>query len=141
MSILLSLITLGSTVVFNNIVNLSIAGLYPSYWLSCTLLLWRRLQPQAIRPYDPNVLRVNPKNLFWGPWRIPGLFGVLNNLFASCYLLLVWFWAFWPPATSVDPQSMNYSVLTFGGTVLLSVIWYLLRGNKVYQGPVMEVEL
>ena len=138
---LLSLITLGSTVAFNNIVNLSVAGLYPSYWLSCALLLWRRLQPKGIQPHEPSVTKVGPGSLFWGPWRIPGMFGILNNIFACCYLLLLWFWAFWPPATPVTPASMNYSVLTFGVAVLFAVAWYFVRGKLVYNGPVREVEL
>ncbi|KAH9908357.1 amino acid/polyamine transporter I [Xylariomycetidae sp. FL2044] len=139
-SVLLSLITLGSSVAFNNIVNLSIAGLYPSYWISCALLLWRRLQPGGIQPYDPQATKVGPGNLHWGPWRVPGIFGVINNVFACCYLILLWFWAFWPPSTPVTPESMNYSVLTFGGTVSLAIIWYLVRGRQFYNGPVVEVE-
>ncbi|KAK6820936.1 amino acid transporter [Apiospora arundinis] len=78
-SVLLSLITLGSSVAFNNIVNLSIR--------------------EGIKPYDAEVSRVGPGNLHWGPWRIPGIVGVLNNVFACAYLLLLCFWAFWPPAT------------------------------------------
>ncbi|KAI1073897.1 putative GABA permease [Whalleya microplaca] len=140
-SVLLSLIILGSSVAFNNIVDLSIAGLYSSYLLSCALLLWRRLQSQGIKPYSSEVRRVGPHNLHWGPWRIPGVLGVLNNAFACMYLLLVWFWAFWPPVTPVVPETMNFSVLTFGATALFAVVWYFLQGKKEYEGPVVEVEL
>ncbi|KAI1457798.1 putative GABA permease [Annulohypoxylon moriforme] len=140
-SVLLSLITLGSSVAFSNIVNLSIAGLYSSYLLSCALLLWRRTQAQGIKPYDSNISRVGPGNLHWGPWRIPGALGVLNNVFACMYLLLLWFWAFWPPETPVTPQNMNFNVLTFGAVVLFAVAWYIVYGRKVYIGPIVEVEL
>ncbi|OTA98391.1 hypothetical protein M426DRAFT_17454 [Hypoxylon sp. CI-4A] len=140
-SVLLSLIILGSSVAFNNIVNLSVVGIYSSYLLSCALLLWRRLQPGGIMPYNPNVVRVGLKSLHWGPWCIPGLMGVLNNAFACIYLLVLWFWAFWPPATPVEPANMNFSILTFGAMVLFAVGWYFLQGRKEYQGPVVEAEL
>ncbi|KAG9236192.1 putative GABA permease [Amylocarpus encephaloides] len=140
-SVLLSLIILGSSVAFNNIVNLSIAGLYSSYLLSCALLLWRRLQPQGIKPFNSRVAKVGPDNLHWGPWQIPGWLGVLNNVFACVYLFVLWFWSFWPPFLPVVPETMNFSILTFGGTALFAVLWYVLHGKKKYQGPIVEVEL
>ncbi|KAI1391129.1 putative GABA permease [Hypoxylon trugodes] len=139
-SLLLSLIILGSSVAFNNIVNLSVVGLYSSYLISCSLLLWRRLQPQSISPYDPDIVRVGPNNLHWGPWRIPGVLGILNNAFACIYLFVLWFWAFWPPATPVDAQEMNFSVLTFGFVALFAVIWHFVQGKKEYKGPIVEID-
>ncbi|OTA92037.1 hypothetical protein M434DRAFT_75192 [Hypoxylon sp. CO27-5] len=140
-SLLLSLIILGSSVAFNNIVNLSVVGLYSSYLLSCGLLLWRRLQPGCILPYDPHITMVGPKSLHWGPWRIPGIAGIVNNVFACIYLFVLLFWAFWPPATPVVAQNMNFSILTFGFMVLFAVIWYFIQGRKEYKGPIVEVEL
>ncbi|KAI0120315.1 amino acid/polyamine transporter I [Hypoxylon sp. NC0597] len=140
-SLLLSLIILGSSVAFNNIVNLSVVGLYSSYLLCCGLLLWRRLQPRCILPYDPHITMVGPKSLHWGPWHIPGVVGIINNVFACVYLFVFWFWAFWPPATPVVAENMNFSILTFGFMVLFAVIWYLLQGRKEYKGPIVEVEL
>ena len=84
---------------------------------------------------------VGPGNLQWGPWRIPGILGVLNNIFACLYLILLWFWAFWPPETPVAPSTMNFSVLMFGGVALFAVIWYMVAGKKQYTGPVIEVEI
>ncbi|KAI0539934.1 putative GABA permease [Xylaria digitata] len=140
-SVLLSLIILGSSVAFNNIVNLSIAGLYSSYFLCCSLLLWRRIQPGSIKPYSQDVAKVGPGNLHWGPWHVPGFLGIANNLFACVYLFVLWFWAFWPPVTPVTPETMNFSVLTFGATILGAIIWYFVRGKKEYKGPIVEVEM
>ncbi|KAK4209727.1 amino acid/polyamine transporter I [Rhypophila decipiens] len=141
-SVLLSLITLGSTVAFNNIVNLSVAGLYASYLLSCGLLLWRRLiTVGGIQPYNTaGGSLIGPGKLQWGPWRIPGILGVANNIFACCFLLLLWVWAFFPPSTPVTPETMNFSVLTFGAVVLFAVVWYFVQGRKEYKGPVVEIE-
>ncbi|EDN97926.1 hypothetical protein SS1G_12781 [Sclerotinia sclerotiorum 1980 UF-70] len=88
-SILLSLIILGSGVAFNNIVNLSIAGLYSSYLVCCGMLLWRRLQSRKIKAYDPRIIIYGADDLHWGPWRIPGILGVVNNLFACILVMCV----------------------------------------------------
>ncbi|KAI0403900.1 putative GABA permease [Xylaria palmicola] len=140
-SVLLSLIVLGSSVAFSNIVNLSIAGLYSSYLLCCALLLWRRLQPNGIKPHSSEARKIGPGKLYWGPWHLPGILGTLNNLFACMYLVFLWFWSFWPPVTPVVPETVNFNVLTFGATTLFAVAWYFFRGKKGYHGPVVEVEL
>lgn len=58
---LLSLIALGSYVAFSNVVNLSIGGLYASYFIVCSLLLWRRLQ--GVSPYDARAAMPGPDTL------------------------------------------------------------------------------
>jgi choline transport protein len=137
--VLLSFINLGSSVAFANIVNLSIGGLYALYFIVCSLLLWRRLQ--GINPYDPRAAMIGPESLQWGPWKVPGVFGVANNLFACVYLFVLWFFSFWPGSVDVNAQSMNFSSVTFGGIVLFAVVWYFVRGRKLYNGPVVEVDL
>ncbi|KAI4688979.1 hypothetical protein J4E81_007696 [Alternaria sp. BMP 2799] len=138
-SVLLSFIALGSFVAFSNIVNLSIGGLYASYFIVCVLLLWRRLK--GISPYNSRAAMVGPETLQWGPWRVPGVLGVANNIFACIYLFVMWFFSFWPGSVEVNAQSMNFSSVTFGGTVLFAVIWYFVRGRKTYVGPIVEVVL
>lgn len=136
---LLSLIVLGSYIAFNNIISLSVAGLYSSYLLSCGLLLWRRLNGK-IKPHNDNVSIVRSGNLHWGPWRLAEPFGIINNLFACFYLVLLLFWSFWPPAPPLKPSEMNFSVLVFGGTILFSLGWYVIKGRKEFSGPIVEVE-
>jgi hypothetical protein len=138
-SVLLSFIALGSFVAFSNIVNLSIGGLYASYFIVCTLLLWRRLK--GISPYNAQAAMVGPETLQWGPWKVPGAFGIANNLFACVYLFVLWFFSFWPASVEVTAQSMNFSSVTFGGTVIFAVVWYFVRGRKTYVGPIVEVAL
>ncbi|KAH7069133.1 amino acid/polyamine transporter I [Paraphoma chrysanthemicola] len=138
-SVLLSFIALGSVVAFSNVVNLSIGGLYASYFIVCSLLLWRRFQ--GISPYNARAAMVGPETLQWGPWKVPGALGILNNLFACAYLLVLWFFSFWPGSVEVNAQSMNFSSVTFGGTVILAVVWYFVRGRKTYAGPIVEVRI
>ena len=139
--VLLSLIVLGSSVAFSSIVNLSVAGLYSPYPLSCALLLWRRLQPGGIKPYSSDIGKVGPGRLHRGPRHLRRLFGIFNNIFACVYWFFLWFWSFWPPVTLVVPETANFSVLTFRATTLFAVGWYFIRGRKSYRGPVVEIEL
>lgn len=137
---LLSLIVLGSSVAFNIIVSLSVVGLYSSYFLICSLLLWRRVTG-AIKPSEEATILVGPGRLFWGPWRIPEPWGTLNDGFACLYLTLLLFWSFWPQTLPVVPSTMNFSSLVFVVTILCSIIWNVGRGRERFKGPVVEVDL
>jgi choline transport protein len=79
--------------------------------------------------------------LAWGPFRIPGILGIINNLYACLYMIFVIFWSVWPPATPVDAESMNYSAVVTGGVILFSVVWYWIRGRKEYRGPIVDDEV
>ena len=139
-SILLSLIILGSSLALTIVTSLTVAGLYSSYLLSTGMLLWRRTTG-TIKPHNDAIADLGTSRLCWGPWRIPEPFGTFNNVIACLYLVLILFWSFWPQETPVTPSTMNFSVLVFGATVLFSAVWYLLRGRKHFSGPVMEIEL
>lgn len=47
-------------------------------------------------------------HLRWGPFHVPGWFGILNNLYACVYMVFVIFWSVWPPSTPVTAGTMNY---------------------------------
>lgn len=154
---LLALIYIGSSTVFEDVVSLSTSGLYASYFIPCSLLLWRRTTGQ-IRPHssldndeeDTTVsqmvgLAIEDENdevaqppLRWGPWRIPGMLGTINNVFACVYILFVLFWSFWPPSTPATPQNMNYSVLVTGTVISFSIVYYFVWGKAQYMGPLIE---
>jgi amino acid transporter len=75
----------------------------------------------------------------WGPWHLPGILGTINNAYACVYMIYVIFWSFWPPATPVSAKTMNYSIVVTGGVLILSGVWYVVRGKREYKGPVNEV--
>ncbi|KIV98562.1 hypothetical protein, variant [Verruconis gallopava] len=79
--------------------------------------------------------------LIWGPWKIPGIIGIINNAYACFYMIFVIFWSVWPPATPVQANTMNYSVVVTGGVMILSAVWYYIRARKVYDGPILEEEV
>ncbi|KAI0883455.1 amino acid/polyamine transporter I [Annulohypoxylon maeteangense] len=166
---LLNLIYIGSSTAFNDVISMSVSGLYASYLLPCSFLLWRRvtgqikphrpsedrsaeipierdrdpntLSPMAVEDHgDSNVLLEEPE-LEWGPWRIPGLLGTLNNCFACLFCVWVLFWDFWPPATPVTGESMNYSVLVTGSVIIFAIARYFLGGKVGYRGPLVDYDV
>lgn len=140
---LLSLIVLGSSDVFNAIVSISIVGLYSSYLFPITLLLWRRVTggiiSRSAAPADGVLFNSSGQQLVWGPWRIPGLFGIVNNVVACAFMTVVWVFSFWPTSLPVTADSMNYSSVTFVGVIVVALGYYFFRGKKDYLGPVNEV--
>lgn len=140
-SCLLALIVLGSSTAFNDIVSLSVVGLFGSYLMVASLLLWRRVRGD-IKLYDNTetaLTNLPGEQLMWGPWRVPGIPGIVINLVAVLYLIIVFFFSMWPPSSSPTPATMNYSSLMFGATVIFSVLYYIFRARKVYTGPVIEL--
>lgn len=154
---LLALIYIGSSTIFEDVVSLSTSGLYASYFIPCSLLLWRRTtgQVQPHSDYGPNDTETIPDvfptlatsdrtgevaqpQLAWGPWHLPGIFGVINNIYACIYILFVLFWSFWPPLTPVTAQNMNYSVLMTSAVIMFSIVYYFIWGRKQYKGPLVE---
>ena len=138
-----ALIVLGSSTAFNDIVSLSVVGLFGSYFLVAVLLLWRRLRGDIkLYPSSADALTNLPgKELTWGPWRIPGLLGTLTNIFTIIYLVIIFFFSLWPPVNHPTAATMNYSSLMFGATMLFSVLYYFVRARKVYTGPVVQLNL
>nr|POE54483.1 choline transport protein [Quercus suber] len=166
---LLTLIYIGSATAFNDVISLTITGFYGSYFIPSALLLYHRIKgnvlpygtdttanspddavtgnktESAVRsaeppPYHEAVSVVNVQ-LTWGPWNLPGIFGIINNAYACCYMIFVIFWSVWPPDTPVDAESMNYSVVVTGGVMILSTVWYFARGRKEYKGPRIDDEV
>jgi amino acid transporter len=136
--VLLSLIPLGSSIAFLDIVNLSIACLYSSYLLTCALLLRTRLVGGVGVSHD-STRAIRPGQLYWGPWRIPELLGTINNTLACFYLSFVLFWSFWLALSEVTPATVNYNILVFGAVVLFEMLWYILRARRYYNVPMIEV--
>lgn len=79
--------------------------------------------------------------LMWGPFHLPGIFGIINNAYACCYMIFVIFFSVWPPSTPVDASTMNYSVVVTGGVMILSAVWYFVRAKDVYKGPLIDKEV
>jgi choline transport protein len=140
-AVLLSLINIGSPVAFQNVTSLSISCLYASYLIAASLLLYRRTTNGFTMPHSnmPALANTTGAELVWGPFHLPGVVGIVNNVVAICYLVVVGFFSFWPPMLDPTVDMMNYSVVVTGFVVIFSVIYYLVRARKEYQGPLVEV--
>lgn len=143
-AMLLGLINIGSTAVFNDVVSLALEGLFSSYFIALILLLWRRIRGEIIDEVDSlEIMEAEStqteKQLRWGPWRIKGLFGTLINFVACVYLFIMIFFCFWPAVLPVTATNMNYSSAIWGSVVLASLFHYAVRARKVYEGPLVEI--
>ncbi|KAH7183977.1 amino acid/polyamine transporter I [Fusarium oxysporum] len=143
-SCLLALINIGSTAVYNAIISIAVSSLYSSYLMAASLLLYRRVGKGFKLP-DPSAFPAladtgagEGQTLAWGPWHVPGVFGIINNTYACLYLALIWFFSFWPPAANPSVASMNFAVLITGCVFIFSVIYYLTWARREYKGPVVE---
>ncbi|MCJ1388133.1 hypothetical protein MMC18_000978 [Xylographa bjoerkii] len=143
---LLGLINLAGPIVFNDVISLTVSALLLSYLFVCGLLLWRRCT--GFITYDTRhsqKISISAGNsevqLYWGPWHVPGVLGIVINVIACAFLVLIIFWSFWPQATPTTADSMNMSVLMLGATIIFAIVWYVVQGRKTYKGPIIELEL
>jgi len=138
------LVSIGSTTAFNDAVSLTLASLYASYLVACSLLLWRRCTGSIkVAKSEDNTstnLPGNGGNLIWGPWRIPGIWGIAVNIFACVYLIVILIFCFWPSTVVVTPATMNYTSLVMGSVAILSAVYYLFWAHRTYKGPIIEID-
>jgi choline transport protein len=140
-AVILALINIGEAAAFTGTVSISISGLFASYLIASSLLLYRRLT-KGIRPH--RVLEEGDNavdsqlGLRWGPWKLHGMFGVANNLFTCLFLIYILFFSFWPTTSAVTPQNMNWAVLVTAVVLSFSMLYYFLWARHVFKGPVIE---
>ena len=144
-SVLLILISVGSSVAFNDVISLNVDSLFGSYLLSCSLLLWRRCTG-GIADSSRHVHAItevgDPENavkVAWGPFHMKGYFGIIINSVACVYMCLILFFSVWPPAIPVSGASMNYAIVMFSGCAVVGAVYYLVSARRTYKGPLVEV--
>jgi choline transport protein len=140
-SVLLSLILLGSSTAFNDIVSLSVVGLFGSYLMVVVLMFYRRVRGD-IRPSDSiddhGLTNIPGAPLVWGPWSMRGVWGTMINGFAIAYLVVIFFFVMWPPVNHPTPATMNYSSVMFGATMIFSVGYYFAYAKIAWTGLVVQ---
>ena len=124
-TILLSLINVGSDVAFNAIISLNIVSLMFTYCISIGCVLHRRI-------YHPELLPLCRWTL--GRWGIP------VNIIGLVYSFFAFFWSFWPNTTPVDATTFNWAVVMFLAVIIGSLASYFTKGREAFQGPVVLVE-
>lgn len=140
-SILLSLIVLGSSTAFNELVGLTVTGLNSSYLIASGLLLYRRCTG-GILPHHTSLAGKDSDDarLVFGPWYIPGMYGIAVNVFACVYEIVLIFFCMWPSELPVTADNMNYTALVTAAVMMFSMGYYYFWARRVYTGPVVEVD-
>lgn len=118
--IVISLIYLGSSVALNAIVSLTISALLASYVLSIGCVLSKRLRGEPLPA---------------ARWSL-GRAGTAINIIALVFLIPFFIFCFFPTATPVQPDTMNWNSLMFGAIFLWATGYYAVKGRKVYVPPV-----
>jgi amino acid transporter len=123
-TILLSLINVGSQVALNAIISLTITSLMSAYIVSIGCVLLKRLRGEALPPHR---------------WSL-GRFGMAVNIGAMAFLLPIFVFAFFPLSTSVTRETMNWSVVMYVGVIGSATIYYWAKGRHHFVPPVALVQ-
>ncbi|CZT04966.1 related to GABA transport protein [Rhynchosporium agropyri] len=126
-SLLLCLINIGSSAAFNAIVSITTASFFTSYAIPTALLLHKRLRNDPVKD-----------NIHWGPWKMGPVLGPIVNVCALIYSAIAMFFSFWPSTANVTLQNMNWSALIWGGVIIFSMIFYVVRGKNNFKWPIVD---
>ncbi|KAK3679100.1 hypothetical protein LTR37_021446 [Vermiconidia calcicola] len=123
-TILLSLILIGSTAAFNIILSVGTTGLFTSYIVVIGTMLAKRLRRGERFPASKFDL---------------GTFGIPINIGAICFLVVAFAFLFFPAAPDPSLADMNWAIVIYGAAILFAFSWYLAKGRHEYEGPVTYV--
>ena len=62
------------------------------------------------------------------------------NIIALAFLVPFFVFCFFPTATPVQSDTMNWNIVMFGGIFLWATVFYVLKGSKTYIPPVRIVK-
>jgi choline transport protein len=102
-----------------------VVALISSYTISISCITIKKLRGEPLPP---------------SKWKLPKRYGLAINIISIFYLILVFIISFFPLATPVSPQSMNWNCLVYGIVVIFALIYYLIWGKYHYNGPVVHVK-
>ncbi|GAQ08164.1 hypothetical protein ALT_5485 [Aspergillus lentulus] len=123
-TILLSLINIGSQVAMSAIVSLTITSLISAYILSIGCVLLKRIRGEPLPPRR---------------WTL-GRFGMAVNIAALAFLLPIFVFSFFPLTKKVDTKTMNWSVVMYLAMLTFASVYYLLWGRHNFIAPVALVK-
>lgn len=121
---MLSLINIGSYVALNAILALTVVSLLTSYIITISCLVLKRFRG----------LPLPPSRWSLGPWGLP------INVAALCFLAPIYVFSFFPLATPVEAETMNWAIVIYVGVMGFATIYYFVYGHKVYLPPVALVK-
>ncbi|KAI1371399.1 amino acid/polyamine transporter I [Hypoxylon crocopeplum] len=141
-SVVLGVINIGSEKALESVLSFTVSSWEAAAAFPLALLLWNRVTGK-IRPHWFNTDTIATDDdipLVWGPWRVPEPWGTIVNVAGLCWIIIAFFFSFWPSSTDVTPSTMNFSILMTGFWFLFGVVYYLIIGRKYYNGPIIETK-
>lgn len=121
--VILSLINLGSTVAFMQVISLGVAAMLTSYIISISCIALKRLRGEPLLPSKFDL----------------GRFGVVVNLVAIAFLVFCWVFCFFPVGPNPTVVDMNWASLGYGSVLIFALIYYVVHARHSYVGPVQYV--
>ncbi|KAI9706795.1 MAG: hypothetical protein M1820_004766 [Bogoriella megaspora] len=121
---LLSLINIGSSAAFNAVNSLGVLAILCSYFLTIGCLIHRRLFGAPLPP----------RRWSLGKWGLP------INIVSVMFLIPLIIFDVWPLHRHVTTENMNWSSVIATGVCLVAGIFYVFKGRKQYDGPVVLVK-
>lgn len=126
LSILLSLIVIGSSVALEAIVSLCTLAAFMSYTLPIGSFLWYRI--------------THADTIVYGPWKL-GVWGIPINIFALGWCIFFVVILPFPSVMPVTWDTMNYAgPIGLAVFAILTVDW-IVRARRNYHGPRVEIVL
>lgn len=137
-TVLLSLINIGSSVALNAILSLSTIALYTSYIIPIACLISMRLRiKDKVYKAEAGHAEISDNRLVFGPWNL-GRWGMLVNVVAVTYATLMLPFMALPTSLPLTRETMNYAGPIFLAVLCFASIDYLVRGRRKYVGPQRE---
>lgn len=122
--ILISLINIGSSVAYMQVISLGVASMLSSYLISISCVLLKRLRGEPLLPSKFDL----------------GRLGLPINIIAVVFLLFCWVFAFFPVGPHPTVVDMNWASLGYGSALIFAGLYYVFRARHVYVGPVKYVQ-
>lgn len=123
-TVLLSLVNLGSTVALQAANSLGGVAFLFSYVITLMCLIWRRLQGAPLPARR---------------WSL-GKYGLAINLAALVFLIPTLFFYCWPLSQPVTAVNLNWSSVAFCAVLIVALCHYVITARHEYVGPVMRVK-
>ncbi|KAM3420290.1 hypothetical protein BST61_g3575 [Cercospora zeina] len=123
-TVLLSLISLGSSVTFNAILSIGVVALLTSYLTSMGCILLKRIRGEQLLPRRFDL-------------GIP--LGWFANVVGLVYLLLAFIFAFFPLSNHPTVQTMNWASAVYGGVAIVATLYYIFYARHIYVPPVSRL--
>ncbi|TLD07988.1 hypothetical protein E2P81_ATG10597 [Venturia nashicola] len=121
--VIIALINIGSSAALNTIIALLTSATSFSYALSISCILQKRLRGEPLPPSRFTL----------------GKFAIPINALAVLYVTVACIASFFPVVNSSAVADMNWSIVMFGGVLLIAGVDYFFRGKKHYIEPVKHL--